>query len=104
MDLPRSEDQLHPFDVFDLLTRTWTRQPTSGIFPKHRGLGSSLVYDDESDTIYLLGGWGSMIRRDFDLDIYACSLENFVWSKVVLKSGVKPRPRYNTEVLLHNNK
>ena len=51
--------------------------------------------------MYLFGGWN---RRRFDSDIYACSLDDFVWSKVELMSDVKPYPRYNAEVFLHNNK
>ena len=59
------------------------------------------MYDDNSNTMYLFGGWN---RRRFDSDIYACSLDDFVWSKVELMSDVKPHPRYNAEVFLHKNK
>ena len=92
--LPRPRDAAHPFDVYDLRTRTWTRQPTSGsagagglgaggaadadasaAIP-NLGLGSSLCAHLPSKTLYLYGGWKD---GKFDGEVYRISTGDWVW-------------------------
>ena len=108
-DLPRSFDDLHPFDVFHITTRTWTRQQTHNQSSGNDaintvpslGLGSSLVYDLERHYLYLYGGWN---RRRFNSDLYALSLDNFEWKIISPTSDVRPSNRYNTELIIHENR
>lgn len=108
-DLPRSFDDLHPFDVFHISTRTWTRQQTHNQSSGNDtintvpslGLGSSLVYDLDRHYLYLYGGWN---RRRFSSDLYALSLDNFQWKIISPKPNVRPSNRYNTELIIHENR
>ena len=88
-------------------TRTWTRQQTfsnvgTTSIPVHHGLGSSMVYDSHRHKMYLFGGWK---RRRFDSNLFALSLENFHWTIIEPKTKeIKPAPRYNTEIFIHNDR
>ena len=97
----------HAFDVFDMSTHTWTRQQTFSTsnddttsIPVHHGLGSSMVYDSHQH-IYLFGGWN---RRRFDSNLFKLSLKTFCWEIVKLETKMKPTPRYNTEIFIHNDR
>lgn len=87
--------------MLDIIKHTWTRQETYGTVPVEQGLGSSLIYDSNRDMIYLFGG---LKGNQFDSDMYALSLADFCWKILEPKGGIKPAPRYNSEVFLHNDK
>ena len=98
-DLPREFDPDHPFDVFSFDTRTWSRQSTTGDFPKN-GLGSVLEYDRKRHVLYLFGGWK---EEQFDSEIYAISLNDFCW-RILPTTDCKPSPRYNAATVLHRSR
>ena len=87
-------------------THTWTRQRTfsndgTTSIPVYHGLGSSMVYDSHRHFIYLFGGWK---RRHFDSNLFALSLETFRWTIIEPTTDMKPAPRYNTEIFIHNDR
>jgi len=98
LPLPRLKEP--PFDVYDLHSCTWSRQPTRGEAPL-LGLGSSLNVHHETRTLYLFGGWNATA---FDSDVYRIRLEEWRWEKVELKSDVKPSRRYLTCVLIYKSR
>ena len=99
--LPRPNDPNHPFDVLDLSTRTWFRQPTSGDYPT-LGLGSSLNIHYPSKTFILFSGFKDV---QFDCEVYKVSpLTGWVWEMVRVRSEVKPSERYLTGVIIHNDR
>ena len=94
--LPRPNDPKHvkhPFDVLDLATRVWFRQPTSGNYPT-LGLGSSLNVHHPSRSIILFSGFKDVT---FDAEVYKLSPDtDWVWEKVEVMSEIKPSPWYIT--------
>ena len=98
-NLPRKDDPDHPFDVLDLSTRQWNKQPTSGDVPSN-GNGSSLNVYPPTNSLYLIGGWND---GDFDSDVYMISVDVWKWEKLQPATSVKPSPRYTTGVLIHRN-
>lgn len=99
--LPRPKDPDHPFDVLDLATRTWYRQPTSGDYPT-LGLGSSLNVHHPSRTIILFSGFDEL---QFDAEVYKVSPDtDWVWKKVEVMSEIKPSPRYLTGVVIYKDR
>ncbi len=99
--LPRSNDENHPFDVLDLTTNKWFRQSTSGEYPT-LGLGSSLSVHHPSRTIILFSGFKKYFQ--FDNEVYKVSPDReWVWEKVKVVP-VKPRERYLTGVIIHNDR
>ena len=103
--LPRQTDPQHPFDVFDVIKYTWTRQSTTGLDGKEInipgvGNGSTLTYHPSTNSLYLFAGWN---EEHFTSDVYKISASNWVWEK--LRAGtIQPSPRYLTAVVLHGNK
>ena len=98
--LPRPTSKDHPFDVLDLATNEWFRQPTSGDYPS-LGLGSSLNVHYPSRTIILFSGFKDV---HFDDEVYKVSPDtHWVWEKVQLASEIKPRERYLTGVIIHGD-
>ena len=96
--LPRPNDPKHPFDVLDLATRVWFRQPTSGNYPT-LGLGSSLNVHHPSRSIILFSGFKDVT---FDAEVYKVSPDtDWVWEKVEVMSEIKPSPRYLTGVIIY---
>ena len=100
--LPRPNDPNHPFDVLDLSTRTWFRQPTSGDYPT-LGLGSSFNIHHPSKMFILFSGFKDV---QFDCEVYKVSpLTGWVWEMVrVSDNEVKPSERYLTGVIIHNDR
>ena len=98
VDLPRIGDKDHPFDVFDVDTGQWARQPTTGEVPA-LGYGSTLHYHEGNACFYLFAGWKD---SNFDSDVYCCSTSTWEWKKLSPVS-IKPSPRYLTGVLLHED-
>ena len=76
--LPRPDDPDHPFDVFNMDTHLWSRQPTCGD-PPSLGLGSTLNVHLPSRCFYLFGGWN---ERQFDSEVYRVPVDTWVWEKV----------------------
>ena len=102
VNLPRPPD--YPFDVLDIPTRTWTRQPTKGFkegdIPAV-GLGSTLTYHPGTRSMYLCAGWND---GNFDSEVYKVSIDNWMWKKLKQATSVKPSPRYLTAVVLHGDR
>ena len=99
--LPRPNDPKHPFDVLDLSTRTWFRQPTRGEYPT-LGLGSSLNIHHPSQTFILFSGFKDV---QFDSEVYKVSpVTGWVWEMVRVRSAVKPSERYLTGVIIHDDR
>ena len=101
--LPRPHDG-HPFDVFDVVRRSWSRQPTTGLEEDSIpcvGNGSTLTYHPGTNSLYLYGGWND---EKFSSEVYKVCAESWVWDKVKLSSPLQPSPRYLTAVLLHGDK
>ncbi len=99
--LPRPKSKDHPFDVLDLATNEWFRQPTSGDYPS-LGLGSSLSVHHPSCTIILFSGFKDV---QFDDEVYKVSPNtDWVWEKVQVMSEIKPRERYLTGVIIHGDR
>ena len=96
------------FEIFDIKTRTWSHQLTTTAKGTHRipinGLGSAMVYCRKREMIYLFGGWKMEVDRQFFGDIYAISPSSFEWRLIEPKSGIKPSPRYNAEMVLHGDR
>lgn len=108
VSLPRPTDEKHPFDVFDVSKRIWTRQPTAGLDGIEDkinipgvGNGSTLTYHPGTNSLYLYGGWND---EHFSSDVYRISANDWVWEKVKLTSQIQPTPRYLTAVVLHGDK
>ena len=99
VNLPRLNDPDHPFDVLDLNTRQWTRQPTSGDFPS-LGNGSSLNVYPPTRSLYLYSGWKD---GEFDSEIYQIKIDEWRWEILEPATSVKPSPRYLTGVLVHGS-
>lgn len=99
VDLPRADDLTHPFDVLDLSTRQWSKQPTSGDVPTS-GNGSSLSMHLPTRSLYLIGGWN---EGNFDSEVYKILVGDWRWKKLKLTTGIKPSPRYITGVLIYKN-
>lgn len=103
--LPRASAANHPFDVFDLKNLTWSKQDTIGIIDKdvpNLGIGSTLSYHRETQSIYLYSGWN---EQNFSSDVYCVSMETWKWEKIAIPKGeIKPSPRYRTGVLVHGQK
>ena len=102
VNLPRPPD--HPFDVLDIPTRTWTRQPTKGFKEEDIpavGLGSTLTYHPGTHSMYLCAGWND---GNFDSEVYKVSIDNWMWKKLKQATSVKPSPRYLTAVVLHGDR
>lgn len=59
-----------------------------------------MVYDSNRHVIYLFGGWK---RRRFDSNLFALSLDDFHWT-IEPTTEMKPSPRYNTEIFIHNDR
>ena len=97
--LPRPNDPDHPFDVLDLSTRQWSKQPTYGDFPS-LGLGSSLIAYPPMHSLYLYSGWKD---GEFDSEVYKIIVDEWKWEILKPATGVKPSPRYLTGVLVHGN-
>jgi len=76
--LPRPDDPDHPFDVFNMDTHMWSRQPTYGD-PPSLGLGSTLNVHLPSRYFYLFGGWN---ERQFDSEVHRVPVDTWVWEKV----------------------
>ena len=101
INLPRLDDEDHPFDVFDLINLTWSTQATSGSVPD-LGIGSTLSYHKNTHSIYLYGGWND---RLFSSDVFCVSMDTWQWEKIIVPDGfIKPSPRYLTGVLIHEDK
>ncbi len=99
--LPRPESKDHPFDVLNLATNEWFRQPTSGDYPS-LGLGSSLTVHHPSRTIILFSGFKSTVLDD---EVYKVSPEtDWVWEKVRVMSEMKPIESYMTGVIIHDDR
>ena len=98
--LPRPNDEDNPFDVLDLNTRKWSRQPTTGSVPSV-GNGSSLNVHLPSRSLLLYGGWNN---GQFNADIYRVSVDDWKWELVMLSTKIKPSPRYLTGVLMHKDR
>ena len=102
VNLPRPPD--HPFDVLDIPTRTWTRQPTKGFkegdIPAV-GLGSTLTYHPGTRSMYLCAGWND---GNFDSEVYKVAIDEWIWKKLKQATPVKPSPRYLTAVVLHGDR
>ena len=98
--LPRLNHPNHPFDVFDMKTRSWTRQSTGGD-PPLLGLGSSLNVHPESRSFYLCTGWND---GWFDSDVYRISVDSWNWERVEPVTDVKPSPRYSAGMFIHENR
>lgn len=97
--LPKPSDPDHPFDVLDLGTLQWSKQPTTGDFPK-LGLGSSLNVHHRTRSLYLYGGWND---GHFDSEVYKVKVDEWEWEIVRPSTDVKPSPRYLTGVLIHGD-
>ena len=97
--LPKPSDPNHPFDVLDLSTRRWSKQPTTGDFPK-LGYGSSLNVHPPTRCLYLYSGWNG---GQFDAEVYRVKVDEWKWEIVQPSTGVKPSPRYLTGVLIHGD-
>ena len=98
--LPRPDDPNHPFDVFDMQTRSWSRQPTGGDHPL-LGLGSSLNVHPESRSFYLCTGWNG---GSFDSEVYRIPVDSWNWEIVEPVTDVKPSPRYSTGTFIHEDR
>ena len=103
--LPRPADERHPFDVFDLMSMTWSIENTHGATEEDipdLGIGSTLSYHRDTHSLYLYGGWN---KTNFCSDVYCISMDSWSWEKVaVLEGEIKPSPRYLTGVLVHEDK
>ena len=102
VNLPRPPD--HPFDVLDIHTLMWTRQPTKGL--KHGdvpavGIGSTLTYHPGTHSLYLYAGWND---GNFDSEVYKVAIDEWMWKKLKQVTSVKPSPRYLTAVVLHGDR
>ena len=95
--LPRPNDEEHPFDVLNLSTRQWSRQPTRGDFPS-LGLGSSLNAYPPTRSLYLYSGWKD---GEFDSEVYKVATGEWKWEILEPATSVKPSPRYLTGVVVH---
>ena len=98
--LPRPNDSNHPFDVLDINTLTWSRQPTSGDVPS-LGVGSVLNVHPESHSLYLCTGWND---ARFDSEVYRISVDDWNWDIMQPATDIKPSPRYLTGICLHGNR
>lgn len=102
--LPRHTNERHPFDVFDMMSMTWSIERTHGATEDipDLGIGSTLSYHRDTHSLYLYGGWNN---RKFSSDVYCVSMDSWRWEKVtVLEGEIKPSPRYLTGVLVHGDK
>ena len=99
VNLPRLNDPHHPFDVLDLSTRLWSKQPTSGDFP-NLGIGSSLNAYPPTHSLYLYSGWKD---GEFDSEIYKVVVDEWKWEILEPATSVKPSPRYLTGVVVHGS-
>ena len=102
VNLPRPPD--YSFDVLDIPTRMWTRQPTKGLkdgdIPA-LGIGSTLTYHPGTHSLYLYAGWN---ESNFDSEIYKVAIDEWIWKKLKQATSVKPSPRYLTAVVLHGDR
>ena len=103
VSLPRKKDPNHPFDVFNIRTRTWSQQSTSGsdLDIPSIGNGSNLTYHPDTFSMYLYAGWN---EGNFDSEVYRVNIESWKWSKLSPATEMKPTPRYHTAMVLHGNK
>lgn len=105
VDLPRERNGKYRFDVFDLQSLSWSTKDTQGI--PHTdiplvGTGSTLSYHNDTNSIYLYGGWNN---HQFSSDVYCISMDTWRWEMVEIPDGgIKPSPRYLTGVVIHGDK
>ena len=106
VNLPRPDDDDHPFEVFDIPTRTWTVQPTKslkdGDIPA-LGLGSTLTYHPGTRSLYLYSGWN---EGNFDSEVNRVFVNDWImWKKLEQEAkSIKLSPHYLTAVVPHGNK
>ncbi len=106
VNLPRkSKDGKYRFDVFDLNSLTWSTRETHGVVGEDiplLGMGSTLSYHKDTNSIYLYGGWN---EQYFSSDVYCISMDTWRWEQLTVPEGaMKPSPRYLTGVVVHRNK
>ena len=127
VNMPRSNDPDHPFDVLDLKSMTWSRQTTSARNPpasKEKeededdsddddseddeeseipdlGLGSSIVLDPVAECFLLISGMNDL---KFSNDVYRIFPGEWKWDIIQPSTDVKPAPRYLTGVIVHRNR
>lgn len=90
--------QLNIVDIYDLKTRTWTKQATDGSTPKYRVNPCAVVgsaSDGSSHNIYFFGGqnlvpYGSQEQYN---DMWILSVPSFSWIQVDMKGQSVPPAR-----------
>ena len=79
--------------IYDIGTRQWYQQTSSGDIPPWRYVGCSVVVsapDRSSHSIYVFGGWGNTAGAS-DGNVYVLSLPSFRWIRVNQDSDLRAR-------------
>lgn len=79
--------------VYDIGSRTWFQQLSTGDIPLWRYLGCSVVVsapDHSSHSIYVFGGWGNTAGAS-DGNVYVLSIPSFRWIRVNEDSNLRVR-------------
>lgn len=100
--------QLNIVDVYDLSTRTWTKQATDGSTPKYRVNPCAVVgsaSDGSSHNIYFFGGqnlipYGDQVQFS---DMWILSIPSFSWIQVDTKGQSVPPARAGHTCELHGS-
>ena len=82
-------------DIYDIATKEWHQQKTSGDHPPILAMGCAVVQpaaDASSFNIYHYGGYrGADPREDFSDDVHVLSLPSFKWVKALAGTDAHAR-------------
>lgn len=100
--------QLNIVDIYDLSSRTWTKQATDGSTPKYRVNPCAVVgsaSDGSSHNIYFFGGqnlipYGDQVQFS---DMWILSIPSFSWIQVDTKGQSVPPARAGHTCELHGS-